>query len=112
MDAAFYMETLERVFFNNHIPRGLMQHRGSPVDFGAVRDMGLLTVEGANDSFCPPGQTEAAHAVFSGLAESRKRNHVQPGVGHYGVFSGTQFRAEIYPLIRDFVAGAKTAACV
>ena len=111
MDAAFYMETLERVFFNNHIPRGLMQHRGSPVDFGAVRDMGLLTVEGANDSFCPPGQTEAAHAVFSGLAESRKRNHVQPGVGHYGVFSGTQFRAEIYPLIRDFVAGAKTDAC-
>lgn len=106
MDADFYMETLERVFFGNHIPRGLMQHRGAPVDFAAVQDMSLLTVEGANDSFCPPGQTEAAHAVFSGLADTCKRNHVQDGVGHYGVFSGTRFRAEIYPLIRDFVSEA------
>lgn len=112
MDAAFYMETLERVFFEHHIPRGLMRHGGTCVDFAAVKDTSLLTVEGANDSFCPPGQTEAAHAVFAGLPPARKRNHVQPGVGHYGVFSGTRFRAEIYPLIRDFIASQALTARV
>jgi poly(3-hydroxybutyrate) depolymerase len=28
---------------------------------------------------------------------------VQPGVGHYGVFNGSRFRAEIAPRIADFV---------
>jgi poly(3-hydroxybutyrate) depolymerase len=27
---------------------------------------------------------------------------VQPGVGHYGVFNGSRFRAEIAPRIADF----------
>ena len=28
---------------------------------------------------------------------------MQPGVGHYGVFNGSRFRAEIAPRIADFV---------
>jgi poly(3-hydroxybutyrate) depolymerase len=28
---------------------------------------------------------------------------MQPGVGHYGVFNGSRFRAEIAPRISDFV---------
>jgi poly(3-hydroxybutyrate) depolymerase len=103
MTEAFYLETLEKVFFEHHIPRGLMTFEGEPVDFAAVQEMGLLTVEGGNDHFCPPGQTEAAHGVFTGISEDQRKNYVQPGVGHYGVFSGSKFQAEIYPVIRDFV---------
>ncbi len=33
-----------------------------------------------------------------------REHHVQPGVGHYGVFNGSRFRAEIVPKIRDFMA--------
>ncbi|MEO6092705.1 MAG: polyhydroxyalkanoate depolymerase [Novosphingobium sp.] len=102
MTERFYLETLRKVFFERHIPRKVMDYRGIRVDFAAVRDLSLLTVEGANDNFCPPGQTEAAHGVFSGLAPERRRNYIQPGVGHYGVFSGSRFRREIYPVIRDF----------
>jgi poly(3-hydroxybutyrate) depolymerase len=29
---------------------------------------------------------------------------VQPRVGHYGVFNGSRFRAEIAPRISDFIA--------
>jgi poly(3-hydroxybutyrate) depolymerase len=33
----------------------------------------------------------------------RKAHWLQPGVGHYGVFNGSRFRAEIVPRIADFV---------
>lgn len=102
MTESFYIETLRKVFFEHHIPRGLLEHRGERVDFAGVQELRLLTVEGANDNFCPPGQTEAAHEVFSGLPSASRKNHVQAGVGHYGVFSGSKFREEIYPVIREF----------
>jgi poly(3-hydroxybutyrate) depolymerase len=99
----FYLDTLKKVFFEHHIPRGKMEYRGKLVDFASVTDLPLLTVEGENDNFCPPGQTEAAHAVFSGIPASKRKNYIQPGVGHYGVFSGSRFQADIYPVIRDFI---------
>jgi poly(3-hydroxybutyrate) depolymerase len=38
------------------------------------------------------------------LPASMKRHHLQPGAGHYGVFNGSRFRAEIIPKINDFIA--------
>ncbi|MCX7863929.1 MAG: polyhydroxyalkanoate depolymerase, partial [Novosphingobium sp.] len=99
----FYLETLRKVFFEHHIPTGRMEFRGEPVDFASVTRMRLLSVEGANDNFCPPGQTMAAHDVFSGIPEQDRKNYIQQGVGHYGVFSGSKFRSGIYPVIRDFI---------
>jgi poly(3-hydroxybutyrate) depolymerase len=32
-----------------------------------------------------------------------REHYMQPGVGHYGVFNGSRFRAEIAPRIRDFI---------
>jgi len=103
MAEGFYLDTLRKVFFEHHIPKGIMEYRGSPVDFARVADLPLLTVEGENDNFCPPGQTEAAHDVFSGIPASKRKNYIQPGVGHYGVFSGSKFQSSIYPVIRDFI---------
>lgn len=103
MAESFYLDTLKKVFFEHHIPTGKMEFRGEKVDFASVDCFPLLTVEGANDHLCPPGQTEAAHAVFSGIPADMQRNYIQPGVGHYGVFSGSKFRAEIYPVIREFI---------
>lgn len=104
MTESFYIESLRKVFMEHHIPRGLMEYRGEPVDFAAVEDMLLLTVEGANDHLCPVGQTEAAHTIFEGLSENEKKNHVQAGVGHYGVFSGSKFESKIYPKIKEFIS--------
>jgi poly(3-hydroxybutyrate) depolymerase len=32
-----------------------------------------------------------------------KRRHVQPKVGHYGVFHGRRWQTETYPKVRDFI---------
>ena len=103
MTESFYLETLKKVFIEHHIPTGQMEYRGEKVDFAAVKDLSLLTVEGGNDHLCPPGQTEAAQEVFSGVPKNRRKNYIQQGVGHYGVFSGSKFQSGIYPVIRDFI---------
>lgn len=109
MTESFYMESLRKIFFEHHIPKGEMTFRGEPVDFAAVRDMALLTVEGGNDGFCPPGQTEAAHAILPNVPKDKRGQYIQEGVGHYGVFSGSRFQNEIYPVIRDFIAKTEAA---
>ena len=107
--AEFYLETVGRIFQQHDLPRGRFTWRGQHVDPGAIRHTALLTVEGANDDICSPGQTEAAHQLCTGIPEERKRHHLQEGVGHYGVFSGSRWEAEVYPVVRSFIESARTA---
>lgn len=101
--AEFYLDTARTIFRDHDLARGEMKYRGRRVDPAAIRTA-LLTIEAQQDEMCPPGQTEAAHALCTSIPRSRKRHHLQPGVGHYGVFSGTRFQQEIYPEIKRFVA--------
>ena len=101
----FYLDTARRVFKENHLPQGGFTWRGRTVDPGLIRSA-LFTIEGALDEMCTPGQTEAAHALCTGVPELRHRHLLQEGVGHYGVFAGSTFEREIYPQIRDFVVDA------
>src|SRR5207302_11182943 len=90
-------------FVRHALPKGAMTHRGAPVDPAAIRRVALLTVEGENDDISGLGQTEAAHGLCSNIPADRKSHWLQPGVGHYGVFNGSRFRAEIAPRIADFM---------
>lgn len=101
--AEFYLDTARAVFMDHDLARGRLEWRGRTVDPGAIRTA-LMTIEGEDDEMCPPGQTRAAHDLCSGIPAGRKRHHLQPGVGHYGVFSGSRFEREIYPEITSFVA--------
>jgi poly(3-hydroxybutyrate) depolymerase len=103
LTAEFYLQTLETVFQDHLLPRGVMRHRGAPVDLTAIRRCALLTVEGEKDDIVGRGQTSAALDLTPNLAGGRKGHHVQPGVGHYGVFNGSRFRSEIVPRIVDFI---------
>ena len=80
-----------------------MTHRGRPVDPAAIRNTALLTVEGEHDDISGVGQTEAAHDLCVNLPADKKMHYLQPGVGHYGVFNGSRFRAEVAPRIADFI---------
>jgi poly(3-hydroxybutyrate) depolymerase len=102
--AEFYLETVARIFQEHDLATGRLTWRGRPVDPSAITRTALLTVEGARDDICSPGQTEAAHDLCTGIPQERRRHHLQPGVGHYGVFSGSRWEAEVYPVVRDFVA--------
>lgn len=103
MPAEFYLETIERVFKNNEVAKGAITYKGQPVNFEAIDDTPLLTVEGAEDDICGLGQTQAAQTICKSLPKTMRRHHVQPGAGHYGIFSGSKFRKHIRPLITDFI---------
>jgi poly(3-hydroxybutyrate) depolymerase len=99
----FYIQTLEEVFQKYSLANGTMAHRGERVDPGAITKTALLTVEGENDDISGIGQTQAAHDLCMNIPEAMQRDYIQPGVGHYGVFSGRRFKQEIYPRMRDFM---------
>ena len=106
LPAEFYLETVRRVFQEHHLARGIFEWRGQKVDPSKIRKTSLLTVEGERDDICAPGQTVAAHDLATGIRANRNRHYLQPGVGHYGVFSGKHWQREIYPIVRDVIASA------
>lgn len=103
LTAEFYLQTVETVFVRHSLPKGEMKHRGTKVDPSAIRNVALFTVEGENDDISGLGQTEAAHRLCINIPADMKAHYVQPAVGHYGVFNGSRFRAEIVPRIVDFI---------
>jgi poly(3-hydroxybutyrate) depolymerase len=100
----FYLQTVQYVFQEYALPKGELAHRGRPVRPERITDIALLTVEGENDDISGIGQTQAAHALCTGIPEALREDYVQREVGHYGVFHGRRFRQEIYPRIRRFIA--------
>lgn len=104
LTAEFYLETVSRVFQEHLLPKGELIWRNRVVNPAAIRKTALFTVEGERDDICSVGQTVAAHSLCSGIFANRKRHHLQPGVGHYGVFSGRKWANQIYPLVRNMIA--------
>jgi polyhydroxyalkanoate depolymerase len=103
LTAEFYIETVRLVFQEYALPLGRLTFRGEKVDPKAIRRTMLLTVEGEKDDICAMGQTVAAHDLCSGLRPYLKRHHMQPGVGHYGVFSGKRWEGLIYPQVKNVI---------
>jgi polyhydroxyalkanoate depolymerase len=106
LTAEFYLETVARVFQQHLLPKGELTVRNRKVDPGAIRRTALMTVEGERDDICSVGQTMAAHAVCPNIYANRKRHHLQPGVGHYGVFSGRKWSGQVYPMVRNMILAA------
>ncbi|MFN4126603.1 polyhydroxyalkanoate depolymerase [Pannonibacter indicus] len=103
LTAEFYLQTVETVFIEHSLPLGRMKHGGELVDCGAIRNTALLTIEGEKDDITGRGQTRAAHTLCTNLPDDMKAHYEQPNVGHYGVFNGSRFRAEIAPRMIDFI---------
>ncbi len=103
MEASYYLQTVEKVFCEHHLPRGLFTYRGDKVDLSAVRDIALMTVEGELDDISGVGQTQAAHDLCEHLPDNKRAHWEQKGVGHYGVFNGSRWRNEIAPRVATFI---------
>lgn len=102
LTAEFYLQTVEQVFMKHALPMGELMHRGKRVDPSAIRNVGLLTVEGENDDISGVGQTQAAQTICVNIPQEMRMHYLQPDVGHYGVFNGSRFRREIAPRIVSF----------
>jgi poly(3-hydroxybutyrate) depolymerase len=103
MTAEFYLQTIDVVFQEHALPRGLMMHRGRKVDPAAITNTALLAIEGERDDISGIGQTKAALTISTRLADSMKKYHLAPAVGHYGIFNGRRWRDEIAPVVEDWI---------
>lgn len=103
MTAEFYLSTVERVFKNREIARNEFVVAGKKVDIGAITRVAVKTVEGSEDDISAPGQCVAALKLLTGLPDSKKAQHLEPGAGHYGIFAGKSWRLNIRPLVLSFI---------
>ncbi|MEC3859998.1 polyhydroxyalkanoate depolymerase [Mesobacterium sp. TK19101] len=103
MTAEFYLSTVERIFKNCEIAKNEFVVAGHKVDIGKITNVAVKTVEGDKDDITAPGQCIAALNLCTGLPDSKKASHVEPGAGHYGIFAGKSWRNNIRPLVLDFI---------
>lgn len=103
LPAEFYLETVRLVFQEYALPLGKLTWRDRKIDPRAIRRTALLTVEGEKDDICAIGQTLAAQDLCVSLRQYMRTHYIQAGVGHYGVFSGRRWNANIYPVVREVI---------
>lgn len=102
LPAEFYLQTIQTVFKDYALPKGEMVSRGRVIDLDKIKDTSLLVIEGEFDDITGLGQTKAAIDLCSNLPKSKKKYLFQKGVGHYGLFNGSNFRNYIVPEICQF----------
>ncbi len=103
MTAEFYLSTVERIFKGLEIAQNRFEVAGKMVDISKITKVAVKTVEGEKDDISAPGQCVAALDLCSGVPESMKQQHLEPGAGHYGIFAGSSWRNNIRPLVLDFI---------
>ena len=104
LPAEYYLQTIQAVFQEHLLPRGLLVSRGRPVDPAAITRTAIMTIEGERDDISGLGQTRVTHALTPNLDADKHEHWEQAGVGHYGLFNGARFRSEIAPRIKAFIA--------
>jgi len=103
MTAEFYLSTVERIFKGRDIARNEFVVAGRKVDIGKITTVAVKIVEGENDDISAPGQCLAALDLLTGLPDSKKASHLEPGAGHFGIFAGGSWRKNIRPLVLNFI---------
>ena len=61
----FWVETMQRVFLDQHLPKGKMQFQGQTIDCTAITDIPLLTLEGENDDMIAPKSGVPPHQCIA-----------------------------------------------
>lgn len=103
MTAEFYLSTVDRIFKKREIATNSFSVDGKTVDFGKITTVAVKIVEGEKDDISAPGQCLAALPLLTGLPDSKKAAHLEPGAGHYGIFAGKSWRNNIRPLVLSFI---------
>lgn len=109
LPAEYYLDCVQIVFQEHLLPRGLWAVRGERVRPEVLRTP-LFTIEGELDDISGRGQTEAAHALCTGVPSRHHHHMLVEGAGHYGIFSGRRWRDRVYPCVRDFIAAHHNSA--
>jgi poly(3-hydroxybutyrate) depolymerase len=111
MPEEFYLETIQAVFQECRLARGIWKVGGRMVRPQDIKTVALFTIEGERDDITGPGQTAAAHDLCAAIPPSRRKQLVAPDCGHYCIFSGHLWRQMIYPHIRSFIQANVGTQC-
>jgi poly(3-hydroxybutyrate) depolymerase len=103
MPAEYYLETIQDVFQEFKLARGIWEIEGKPVRPQDIKNVALFTIEGELDDISGSGQTQAAHELCKNIPEAKKQHFTAPKCGHYGIFSGRRWREIISPKIAEFI---------
>ena len=108
MDADYYLDTIRIVFQDFSLVNGTWDVCAADGQLQRVRPQdisgtALLSVEGELDDISGSGQTEAVHALCSGVPKSMHKHVEAKGAGHYGIFSGRRWRELVYPEVKAFI---------
>lgn len=111
LPAEFAEENACKVFAEALLPRGLLACLGRLVEPGRIADVALMTVEGAADDSSAPGHTHAAHALCPRIPDAMRRRLTVPGIGHFGLFHGDQWRQQVLPEVTAFIIRQMAENC-
>lgn len=96
LTAEFYADTVKRVFIQKELAKGSMTYNGRLVRPELIT-CPIIGIEGSMDDISAPGQTKDFLKKFSGSPDVTF--YEQQHAGHYGVFAGGHWRAEIAPRV-------------
>ena len=108
LPAKYFLENIQKVFLDREIWTGRLKFRNEAVDFGAIRNTALMTIEGAQDDIAAPGQTSAAHRLCANVPDGMRQRLVIDGAGHFSLFHGRLWWEKILPEVRLFLAPQAT----
>ena len=104
LPAEFYLETVQQVFQDYALATGRARRGAAARRSAAIRRTALLTDRRRARRHLLPRARRLLRTTFApGLRPYMKTHYVQPGVGHYGVFSGRRWSNHIYPVVRDMI---------
>ena len=114
MDAGYYLDTIKVVFQEFKLVNGTWDVKGIDGALERVRPQdikttALFSIEGELDDISGSGQTEAVHAMCTGVPKSIQKHMEVKGAGHYGIFAGRRWREMVYPQVKAFILGHQPA---
>ncbi|WP_333994026.1 polyhydroxyalkanoate depolymerase [Burkholderia orbicola] len=107
MPADYFLDTVDVVFQRMLLATGAWHVDGRRVEPAALRDVALLTVEGACDGVTGAGQTHAALDLCSGLSADERHRVDIDDCDHYGLFTGPRWHGNVHPALQRVFALAE-----
>ena len=104
LTAEFYLETVKLVFQEHALPLGKLDWHGQKGRAGGDPQAPCCSRWRASATTSAPSARRWPRTICARkLRPYLKRHHMQAGVGHYGVFSGTRWQNQIYPMVKNVI---------
>ena len=103
LPSKYYLETLEKVFIDQHLAKDKMMFKGEKISLSDIKKTKILTIEGELDDISGSGQTHSTNILCKNLKASHKQSLTIEKVGHYGIFAGKTWRNIIFPQVAKFI---------